>query len=238
MKTTFWKPAALSILTALLLTSCASGSVMPDNSAGGNQFAGQTPVLSYDRLAEGESNPYLAVTYSVSSMAELRALKPESANATVTLRGYYEPGDGGGGTFWWDAAATAPENGGTIIQADGTETGRFIRLCESSYRNVKWFGAVGSGKKDDYRAIQNAIDSLPQSGGTVVFPGGTYAVSQTIRIGNGNGAQTFSTQNAVKLIGQGAGFAVTGDAIPTTIVAAKSMASLISVNGRISDVLI
>lgn len=236
-KLRLFKPLALLGIAALLLTSCGSPQPEENNSTSSMEpDAGQESVHN-NQLSENESHPNLAVTYSVSSMEELRALRAEQANATVYLRGYYEPGDGGGGSFYWDAESQLPDDGGTVIQPEGVETGRFIRLCEPNHRNVKWFGAVGSGKKDDYEAIQAAIDSLPQNGGTVVLPGGTYAVTKTIQIGNGNGGETFSNQNAVKLVGQGGGFAVTGDAIPTTIVAASGMADLIRVNGRISDLL-
>lgn len=40
--------------------------------------------------------------------------------------------------------------------------------------NVKWFGAVGDGVSDDTTAIQNAINSLVTSHGTVYFPRGNY----------------------------------------------------------------
>lgn len=40
--------------------------------------------------------------------------------------------------------------------------------------SVKDFGAKGDGSTDDVSAIQAAIDSLPDSGGTVFFPAGTY----------------------------------------------------------------
>lgn len=42
--------------------------------------------------------------------------------------------------------------------------------------NVHRFGAKGDGRHDDTDAIQRAIDSLPQSGGTVHIPAGTYLV--------------------------------------------------------------
>ena len=54
--------------------------------------------------------------------------------------------------------------------------------------NVRDFGAKGDGKTDDTAAIQAAIDVLASDGvargqerpGILVFPSGTYCVSQTL----------------------------------------------------------
>jgi len=57
------------------------------------------------------------------------------------------------------------------------------------YANVRDFGAVGDGETDDAKAIQAAIDSLPQEsqspllyGGTIFMPGGTYRLDRQIRL--------------------------------------------------------
>ena len=46
----------------------------------------------------------------------------------------------------------------------------------TTVRNVKDYGAVGDGLRDDTAAIQAAINSLPTTGGTVVIPAGTYLI--------------------------------------------------------------
>jgi hypothetical protein len=45
--------------------------------------------------------------------------------------------------------------------------------------DVKQFGALGDGVTDDTAAIQAAIASIPDSGGSVTFPPGTYIVTPT-----------------------------------------------------------
>lgn len=45
--------------------------------------------------------------------------------------------------------------------------------------NVKQYGAAGDGATDDTAAIQATIDAVPASGGTVMFPPGTYIVVPT-----------------------------------------------------------
>ncbi len=66
-------------------------------------------------------------------------------------------------------------------------TGAQTRTVESKLRdtfNVRDFGATGNGTTDDTVAIQNAIDSIPSSGGILFFPGGRYKVTSTLNIQN------------------------------------------------------
>lgn len=51
---------------------------------------------------------------------------------------------------------------------------------EFDVKNVKRFGAVGNGSGDDTAAIQDALDSLKDSGGTVFFPAGVYPISKCL----------------------------------------------------------
>ena len=55
--------------------------------------------------------------------------------------------------------------------------------AENNIWNVKDFGAVGTGRTDDYTALQRAVNTvLRKGGGTIYFPAGTYTISQTLRI--------------------------------------------------------
>lgn len=49
--------------------------------------------------------------------------------------------------------------------------------------SVKDFGAAGDGVIDDITSITAAINALPATGGAIVFPTGTYLVSNPITIG-------------------------------------------------------
>jgi hypothetical protein len=125
----------------------------------------------------------------VNSIADLKALTAGAFHC-VQLLGYYAPGDGGGGEFYWDASSAEPDNGGTIIiPASNPATGRWKRLVEGPL-SVKWFGAKGDAV-DDTAAIKAAIGV---GAGTVTFPPGAYRVTRTI---------TIST--ACRLLGLGAG---------------------------------
>ncbi len=50
----------------------------------------------------------------------------------------------------------------------------------SAVRDVRDYGATGNGTTDDTAGIQAAIDSLPDSGGTITVPAGTYRVDAVI----------------------------------------------------------
>lgn len=77
--------------------------------------------------------------------------------------------------------ATLPPNG--ILGADYTMTGRWFtdlrRAAQWGVVNVKDYGATGDGVTDDTAAIQAALNAVP-TGGIVVIPPGTYAISSTL----------------------------------------------------------
>jgi hypothetical protein len=131
----------------------------------------------------------------------MKALSP-AVNSSVNVLGYYARGDGGGGTFYWDATSTATDNGGTIIKAAPT-TGRWIRVYSGAV-NVLWFGAIRYGGHPEAIAgvgcsaiIQSIITLLTGgpdlSGGTIYFPTGVYGIDATITLASG--------QNSVKFVG-------------------------------------
>lgn len=49
----------------------------------------------------------------------------------------------------------------------------------STRLDVRTFGATGDGSTDDTSSFQRAIDALPDEGGTVHVPSGTYAIDAT-----------------------------------------------------------
>jgi hypothetical protein len=70
--------------------------------------------------------------------------------------------------------------------------------------SVKDFGAVGDGVTDDTASIQAAIDSLAATGGTVLFPAGTYRIAKNVGTNDRWGIKV--TGSNVRL--QGAGKAI------------------------------
>jgi hypothetical protein len=85
-----------------------------------------------------------ASVYSFVTVASLRTQTTAFVNNDqANLAGYYARGDKGGGLFYYDAASTATDNGGTIIkQTSVTGAGRWIRQYDSGEINVCWFGVT------------------------------------------------------------------------------------------------
>lgn len=105
-----------------------------------------------------------AQAFGVRSMANLRStnyhvLSPSAKQpgntAFINLMGYYGPGDGGGGFFYWSDTLNAADNGGTIIKpASVTGAGRWKRVIDQQTPvNVLWFGFVADGVTDNYPAF-------------------------------------------------------------------------------------
>jgi hypothetical protein len=114
---------------------------------------------------------------AVDTISAMQSIAAPADKQLVTVRGYYVPADGGGGTFMWNAASTTDANGGTVIAAAGGGTGRWLRLYDQSV-SMKAFGAKGDDLTDDTAAIQAAINSgLP-----IFVPHGTYRITSSIII--------------------------------------------------------
>jgi len=218
------KKALLALLTlgtiiTLLLCGCSS--------------EGKEPAATEGQTQKPTEQGANTGSYVVSTMSELRALEPRESSALVVLKGYHSANDGGGGTFYYDAASELEPDGALVIKCESTG-GRFVRDREENYVNVKWFGAKGDGKTDDTAALQAAISSLGTGGGTVSLPGGNYAISAPLTIGDGDSGEKVSSTHGVKLIGMGGGFSH-NVAAATTIKATAEIDNMLVLRGRISD---
>lgn len=126
------------------------------------------------------------------NLTELRNLP--ITTETVYIKGYDNPGDGGGGFFIWrvepifQTGIYSTENFGTIIKSNivPNNQGSWIRQFDG-FINVHYFGAFGY--YDDYTIqFQRAIDfaSLNSKinsnlkGSTVFIPNGSYRISNII----------------------------------------------------------
>ena len=138
------------------------------------------------------------------TVRDLRGIVGSDASSTsqpvLFLGGFASPGDGGGGTFYWDASASTGDDGGTIFVPAGSTTGRWKRVYGGAL-NVKWFGATGDGVTPDDVAIQAAINAATgyaaggraTRSGVIFVPRGNYAIQNTL-IFVGNVANTLGIE--------------------------------------------
>lgn len=112
------------------------------------------------------------------SVSDLRALD-KTRYARAFLIGYYSPGDGGGGAYWYDPADnTSADNGGSVIVATDGARWKLVIQTEVS---VKQFGAKGDNAADDTTKIQAALDFVGANRGlSLRFPSGKYKISAAL----------------------------------------------------------
>jgi len=150
---------------------------------------------------------------TITSIAALKAISVTelSNNEEVYVLGYYTPGDGGGGPFYWNSTSTATDNGGSVIQVTGVATGRWVRL--TTVYTPEMFGAKADGSTDDTTAVQALITFAENFGvvGTAVdfTQGKKYKCSFSLTSPNSTNPSTAATGmqirgNKCTLIGRAA----------------------------------
>ena len=130
----------------------------------------------------------------IDSYAQIAAGNWASQTALLT-RGYYQAGDGGGALY--RKVSANPGHPGAVQSADGA----WWELVNRTDINVRQLGAKVDNVTDDGAAINNAILTLPATGGRVTIDG---VCRSTVTITLGNGSSTVaSTRNGVRLVGVG-----------------------------------
>ena len=68
----------------------------------------------------------------VQSIALATDLRNQNKNISTVfiVTGVSAEGDGAGGTFWWDAASTLPDDGISVIQVTGVAVGRWVKISD------------------------------------------------------------------------------------------------------------
>ena len=90
-------------------------------------------------------------------------------------------------------AVIMPDDGVTVTVEGQIDAGKYKIFGEGGEFVInteneccpEWFGAKADGKTDSTVAIQKAIDSFSDGCGTVVFSSGTYIISDSLRISEG-----------------------------------------------------
>lgn len=120
----------------------------------------------------------------VKTIADLKAIAVAALGdkQQALVAGYYAPGDGGGGQFYYDPAAGDADNGGTVI-APTSGSGRWLRAYSGAV-DVRWFGAKGDGATDDSDAFIAAMSAAVAGYHHTVFAGSKAGWALYISKGN------------------------------------------------------
>lgn len=146
------------------------------------------------------------ISEEVASIAALKALKGMgSLQYSVRVLGYYTAGDGGGGEFYWDAASSATDNGGTVIAANAGGVGRWRWADSATVIDVRRFGVVNGQSTAVMTAGLAAAAASLTSGGTLIVDGVTVTVNAatallsntTVEIRAGASIQTATTSISI-----------------------------------------
>lgn len=134
---------------------------------------------------------------SFNSIADMRASSLTFFNnQTVKVLGYYTPGDGGGGIFYWDTASTETDDNGSIIKVTSIATGRWKRFIVSEVNALQFGAKPNDAGFDSTAAIQAAIDYAFYNNVKVVLSGGVLYTTGGILV---YGIQTESSGNPTNL---------------------------------------
>lgn len=126
--------------------------------------------------------PGINTVRTVDSIASLKALAAQSGGVAEVLN-YYAGVPGGGGIFYWNASSTATPNDGTIVQATGVVTGRWLRQIDPGTVLALDFGCKFDNSNDDTTYLQAAIDYAGTTGiQRVIIPSGVAKITSTINI--------------------------------------------------------
>lgn len=135
------------------------------------------------------------------------------------VAGYYTPGDGGGGDFYWNATSTDADDNGltTVLPTGHVGAGRWKRIFSGAV-NPRWGGARGNGLTDDTAAFVAVRDAGDQA---IHVPAGNYRLTgltlsvadQVWSMDAGAVLELADQANAVLLTISGTGVVVSGGKI-------------------------
>lgn len=134
--------------------------------------------------------------YYFNSVADMKATNLEVGNCAITL-GYYEPNDGGAGTYKI-VDENLTDDGGSAHELNNDLFAKL--LIENDAVNVKQFGAKGNGTTDDTQSIQNALNSIADR---IYLAEGNYLITSTLVMPLN---KTFYGSNANTCVLKGADF--------------------------------
>jgi hypothetical protein len=121
---------------------------------------------------EANAAAVFARSVNVENIAALKAFDVTNIDdgMRVNTLGYYESGDGGGNSFYWNSNSLLPDNGGAVI-APNVGSGRWLAVLET--KNARQFGFLPNRTASQNRsALQSCINW--RNGGDIEIPAGSY----------------------------------------------------------------
>lgn len=118
-----------------------------------------------------------AVANAAAIRTSLTALSPVDSSRVYTrcrTLGYYSPGDGGNGEYYYDPSdTTSADNGGTVfVASDGARW----KLVNQTAMTFAQFGAKGDGT-DDWQFLSKAAAALQAGATLAAVAGKTYLIA-------------------------------------------------------------
>ena len=101
--------------------------------------------------------------YGVSTIKDLLNFDPMDSTQ-LHVAGYFKPGDGGGGLFFWEPDSSFDPDNGWVFRSHVRPRGRWRRV-QSSDHDVRFFGAFPSSG-DVSKQFQQALYSCKKGGFT------------------------------------------------------------------------
>ncbi len=154
------------------------GLATPNYTATGTSQLMSVPYALYSensKIAEN-INPANSIK-TINNIAGLRNISGSNNGDIVFVRGYYTNNDGGGGNFIWNSTSSVLDNNGIIIKPTAiTAAGRWVRIFDGDFVNVKWFGLTGNDTNTSTTGPNNSIilTKICNSYNYIFFPKGVY----------------------------------------------------------------
>ena len=119
--------------------------------------------------------------YGLSTIKELQNFDPMDSTQ-LRVAGYFKPGDGGGGEFYWKEDSNVDPDNGLVFRSHSRPQGRWLRLV-SGVLDVRFFGAFAASG-DVSKQFQASLDACKQ-GGSLHIPSGHYTISHPLEVYQG-----------------------------------------------------
>ncbi|WP_409342634.1 phage tail protein [Paenibacillus sp. MBLB4367] len=120
-----------------------------------NELAGRDMAEAHPASAIKDSTGknQQEINSGLQDISEMLAISNPTNGSKVFVK-HYDAAQGileGGGEFVYDATKSNKNDGGICFNG-------WVRVTNNAAINVKWFGAVGDGVKDDYQALYNCFN--------------------------------------------------------------------------------